>query len=57
MMLRAGYWRFTPSEIYTECKCLRLTLKAHSPKEPAGFVSEPAEVFLSYIPEYLLIIL
>ena len=27
-------------------------LKVHSPKEPAGFSNEPAEVFLSYIPEY-----
>ena len=27
-------------------------LNVHSPKEPAGFSNEPAEVFLSYIPEY-----
>ena len=30
-------------------KCT-LSLKVHSPKELAGFINEPAEVFLSYIP-------
>ena len=28
----------SPAEIYTEHKYLRLSLKVHSPKEPAGFV-------------------
>ena len=40
----------SPAEIYTEHKYLRLRLKFHSPKEPAGFINDPAEVFLSYIP-------
>ena len=39
-----------PAEIYTEHKYFRLILKVHSPKELAGFINEPAEVFLSYIP-------
>ena len=38
------------AEISTEHKYLRLSSKVHSPREPAGFINEPAEVFLSYIP-------
>ena len=61
MSLRAGYQQISLSErdlarISTEhidVKHLRLILKVHSPKEPAGFIDEPAEVFLSYIPGYL----
>ena len=40
----------SPAEISTEHKYLRLILKLHSPKEVAGFMHEPAEVFVSYIP-------
>ena len=38
------------ANIYTEHKYLRLSLKVHSPREPAGFIIEPAGVFLTYIP-------
>ena len=40
----------SPAEIYAEHKYLGLSLKVHSPKEIAGFINEPAEIFLSYIP-------
>ena len=40
------------AEISTEHKYLRLILKFRSPKESAGFRSEPVEVFLSYILGY-----
>ena len=45
------------AEISTEHKYLNLNLKAHSPIEPAGFINEPAEVFLGYIPECIHLIL
>ena len=40
----------SPAEILTEDEYLRLILKMHTPKQPAGFISEPPEVFLRYIP-------
>ena len=38
------------ANILTEHKYMKLILKVHSPNEPAEFINELAEVFLSYIP-------
>ena len=53
--LRAGYWQISPekrsliiislAEISTEREYLRLSLKVHSPKEPAGFINPLATHF------------
>lgn len=40
----------SPPEILTGHKYLRQILKVHYPKGPAGFINEPTEVFLNYIP-------
>ena len=59
MSLRAGYGFchlkeiFSPAEIYTEHRYLneaKFKVVTHS-KQLAGFINEPAEIFLSYIPE------
>ena len=59
LLLRASYQQIyclkeilSLAETSTEHKYLKLVFKVHSPKELAGFNNEPAEGFLSYIPEF-----